>query len=116
MEFEDTCRKLKPLLGERAERYLQAYLAEDTQGKAELRTAVELMAARLLGKELDRPAMTLSAPPADLAAAVEQNPAAEAALRPAGGVVLRGVGVAQLGLRSMVRLFVACRRFLLRTN
>ena len=67
MEFEETCRKLKPLVGERADRYLQAYLAEDSKGRTELRTAVELMAARLLGKELDRPSMTLSAPPADVA-------------------------------------------------
>ena len=68
MEFEETCRKLKPLLGERADRYLLAYLAEDSKGRAELRSAVELMAARLLGKQLDRSPMTLSAPPAELAA------------------------------------------------
>jgi len=67
VEFEETCRKLKPLIGGQADRYLQAYLAEDSKGRTELRTAVELVAARLLGKKLDRAPMTLSAPPSELA-------------------------------------------------
>ncbi len=67
MEVEEICRKLKPLLGRRADQYLQAYLAEDYKGKAELKTALELMSSQVLNQDLERPSLTLSAPPEALA-------------------------------------------------
>ena len=67
MEVEEICRKLKPLLGSRADQYLQAYLAEDYKGKAELKTALELMSSHVLSKDLERPSLTLSAPPVQVA-------------------------------------------------
>ena len=67
MEVQDLCRKLKPLIGLRADRYWLAYLAEDATGKRELETVLNLLAARLLGSDLENPEVHLSAPPATTA-------------------------------------------------
>ena len=67
MDVEEMCRKLKPLLGTQADQYLRAYLAEDYKGKGELKTALELMSNQVLSKDLERPALTLSAPSEALA-------------------------------------------------
>jgi Helicase HerA, central domain len=63
MDVQDLCRKLKPLIGIRADRYWLAYLADDARGKRELETALNLLAARLLGSDLENPEVHLSAPP-----------------------------------------------------
>ena len=36
MDIQDTLRQLKPLIGERAERYYLAWLSEDADGRREL--------------------------------------------------------------------------------
>jgi Helicase HerA, central domain len=63
MDVQDLCRKLKPLIGIQADRYWLAYLSEDSRGKRELETALNLLAARLLGSDLENPEVHLSAPP-----------------------------------------------------
>jgi len=68
MEVQDLCRKLKPLIGARADRYWLAYLAEDYKGRQELETALGLLAARLLGSDVEAPQVHLSAPPESVAA------------------------------------------------
>jgi len=65
--IQDICRKLKPILGERADRYWMAYLAEDARGKRELEMAIHLLAAQLLGNNLDQKKVHLSAPSKDVA-------------------------------------------------
>ena len=68
MEVEQQLRKLKPLIGARADQYWLAYLAEDYKGKQELETALGLLAARLLGSDVEAPQVHLSAPPEAVAA------------------------------------------------
>jgi len=68
MEVEQQLRKLKPLIGARADQYWLAYLAEDYKGKQELETALGLLAARLLGSDVETPQVHLSAPPEAVAA------------------------------------------------
>ena len=45
---------LRTAMGElEADRYLQAHLAEDSAGKTELKTSLQLMAWRILGEDLE---------------------------------------------------------------
>ncbi len=67
MEVYELCRKLKPVLGDRADRLWLAYLAEDNRGKQELEIALQLLAAQHLGVNVQVPDVHLSAPPADKA-------------------------------------------------
>jgi hypothetical protein len=68
MDVQELCRNLKPLLGAKADQYWLAYLAEDYKGKQELEMALNLLAARLLGSDVENPEVHLSAPPADVVA------------------------------------------------
>jgi hypothetical protein len=68
MDVQELCRTLKPLIGAQADRYWLAYLAEDYKGKQELETALGLLAARLLGSDVENPEVHLSAPPKDVVA------------------------------------------------
>ncbi len=67
MEVYELCRKLKPVLGDRADRLWLAYLAEDNRGKQELEIALQLLAAQHLGVNVQVPDVHLSAPPQDKA-------------------------------------------------
>ncbi len=67
MEFQEICRKLKPIIGERADRYWLAYLAEDYRGKQELEMALGLIAVKLLGNDLDEKRVHLTAPSRQIA-------------------------------------------------
>ncbi len=67
MEVYELCRKLKPVLGGRADRLWLAYLAEDNRGKQELEIALQLLAAQHLGVNVQVPDVHLSAPPQDKA-------------------------------------------------
>ena len=53
MEVQEICRKLKPILGAKAERYWLAYLAEDYIGKRELEIVLNLLAAKHLAGDLE---------------------------------------------------------------
>ena len=64
MEIQELCRKLKPIIGNQADRYWMAYLAEDYRGRQELEIAFRLLAAKLLGADIENPEVHLSMPPA----------------------------------------------------
>src|SRR5690606_12067885 len=49
----DLCRKLKPLIGDHAQRIWQAYLAENDSGKIQVHEYLELLAARHFHEALD---------------------------------------------------------------
>jgi len=66
-EIQDLCRKLKPVIGAQADRYWLAYLAEDSWGKRELETALQTIAARILGSKVENPQIHLTAPSAEIA-------------------------------------------------
>ena len=68
MEVHEICRKLKPVLGEKADRYWLAYLAEDHQGKKELERALQLLSAQVFGIDVSNREVHLSAPTRALAA------------------------------------------------
>ena len=62
MEIRELCRKLKPILGPQADQYWLAYLAEDSDGKRELETALQLLALQHFGNDVERLEVHLSAP------------------------------------------------------
>ena len=49
IEVQNTLRKLKPIIGKKADQFWLAFLAEDRQGKAELETVLNLWANKILG-------------------------------------------------------------------
>jgi len=67
MEAEELCRKLKPVIGEKAERLWLAYLAEDSRGKRDLEVVLGMLAARHLGSNLEERRVHLSVPAAAVA-------------------------------------------------
>jgi len=67
MDVQEICRKLKPLIGARADQYWLAYLAEDYKGKQELEIVLQLLEAKLLGINVEQPQVHLSAPPSKIA-------------------------------------------------
>jgi hypothetical protein len=67
MEVQDLCRKLKPVIGTRADAYWLAYLSEDWKGKQEIETALQLLTAQLLGSDVENPEVHLSAPGPNIA-------------------------------------------------
>ena len=63
MEVQEICRKLKPILGAKAERYWLAYLAEDYIGKREIEIVLNLLAAKHLAGDVEEKRVHLSVPP-----------------------------------------------------
>jgi hypothetical protein len=63
MNVQELCRKLKPVIGEKADRYWLAYLAEDHRGKQDIETALNLLADRHLGSAVSQLDDPLSLPP-----------------------------------------------------
>ena len=63
VDVYEICKKLKPLIGQQADRYWLAYLAEDSDGKRELADTLQLRAVQLLGLDFENPAANLSVPP-----------------------------------------------------
>ena len=53
VDIYEICKKLQPLIGQQAERYWLAYLAEDTDGKKELADTLQLLALQLLGADFE---------------------------------------------------------------
>jgi len=68
MEVQEICRKLKPIIGDKAERYWLTYLAEDHEGKKDIEIALQLMAVKHLGSGIGDSNTNLSVPPSDVAA------------------------------------------------
>ena len=63
LDVYEICKKLKPLIGEQAERYWLAYVAEDMDGKRELADTLQLQALLLLGSNFEDAQGLLSVPP-----------------------------------------------------
>ena len=68
MDVQQTLRKLKPMIGQKADQFWLAYLAEDRIGKAEMETMLGLWANKLLGNSIDTVKTELSSPPSQTAA------------------------------------------------
>jgi len=68
MDVQQTLRKLKPMIGQKAEQFWLAYLSEDRIGKAEMETMLGLWANKLLGNNIDTVKTELSSPPSQTAA------------------------------------------------
>ena len=67
MEVQEICRKLKPIIGPKADRYWLAYLAQDYRGKQEIEMLLNVLAAKHLGSDVENPQIHLSAPPRNTA-------------------------------------------------
>lgn len=67
VEIQEICRQLKPIIGERANRYWLAYLTEEQDGKRDMETAIRLLAVKHLGLSVDNPQTFLSVPPKEMA-------------------------------------------------
>ncbi len=50
---QELCRKLRPVLGKRIDRLYAAYLAEDSDGRADIEQTLELLAAKHLGQNYE---------------------------------------------------------------
>lgn len=62
MEVEELCRKLRPILGKKADALYRAYLTEDYQGKRELMANLEILYAKILSKDLTEDKILLMPP------------------------------------------------------
>jgi len=67
MDVQTTLRKLKPIIGQKADKFWLAYLAEDRTGKTELEVTLGLLANKFLGNSIDTIKTELSSPPAEMA-------------------------------------------------
>jgi hypothetical protein len=67
VEIQEICRQLKPIIGERANRYWLAYLTEEQDGKRDIETAIRLLAVKHLGLSVDTPQTFLSVPSREIA-------------------------------------------------
>ena len=85
MEVHEVLRKLRPILGQRVERYWLAYLSEDHEGRQELETAFRLMAAKYLGSEVETLDVPLSAPSSEISVVVRHFLPLNSASREAEG-------------------------------
>lgn len=68
MTVQELCRKLKPIIGDKADRYWLAYLSQDHRGKQEIEIALNMLAAKRLGTDVSTPDTHLSAPTKEIAA------------------------------------------------
>ena len=50
-EVEEVCKKLKPVIGNKADRLWYLYLAEDEKGRKKLALDIEIIAEKLLKKD-----------------------------------------------------------------
>lgn len=66
-DIEALCRKLKPLIGERAERYWLAWQASSGDDRQELEVVLRMIAVKMLGSNVEVPQVHLSAPSSELA-------------------------------------------------
>jgi len=67
MEVEELCRKLKPVIGRKAEALWLAYLsAEKFEEKREIEMTLNLLAARYLNERVDNKRILLTPPPKDI--------------------------------------------------
>ena len=62
-QIEETCKKLKPIIGDKADKLWYMYLAEDAKGRKDLALDIEIIAEKLLKKEaLEKQSILLEPP------------------------------------------------------
>jgi len=66
-DVQETLRKLKPIIGKKADQFWLAYLTEDRAGIAELETVLNLWADQLLGNNIDSNHTQLTVPSREMA-------------------------------------------------
>ncbi|MEW6686675.1 MAG: DUF87 domain-containing protein, partial [Candidatus Edwardsbacteria bacterium] len=71
MEIFETCQKLKPIIGKRANKLWHSYLAEDEKGRKDLALDIEIIAEKLLRKAPLQNEPILLQPPSALQASGE---------------------------------------------
>jgi len=89
-EVRELCRKLKPLLGRKVDALWRSYLTEDMDGKREIETTLNILAAKALNEGFDSDSVLLSPPSRELAAGSY----------PIGTVTYNGRGLHPFGLRE----------------
>ena len=63
IRVQELCRKLRPVLGKRIDGLWAAYLADDTDGKADVEQTLELLAAKHLGQNYEPDRSPFPPPP-----------------------------------------------------
>jgi len=61
--IEELCKKLKPLIGEKADQIWYTYLAEDSEGRREIESALQIMHAQMVTGKVDITKILLPPPP-----------------------------------------------------
>ena len=89
-DVKELCKKLKPVLGKKIDALWRSYITEDADGKREVETILNILAAKTLNESYDSSQILLS-PPTREAAAGEY---------PIGTVFYNGRGLFPFGLRE----------------
>jgi len=89
-DVKELCRKLKPVLGRKIDALWRSYLTEDIDGKREIETTLNILAAKVLGDGFDTGQILLSPPSRDIAAGEY----------PLGAVWYNGRGLCPFGIRE----------------
>ncbi len=63
---EEMCRRLKPILGDRADTLWVAYLTEDYEGRKEIENMLQILYLRSLNQRVDTEKILLSPPPREV--------------------------------------------------
>ena len=63
---EEMCRRLKPILGDRADTLWVAYLTEDYKGRKEIESMLQILYLRSLNESVDTEKILLSPPPREV--------------------------------------------------
>jgi len=65
-KVQEMCRRLKPILGDRADTLWVAYLTEDYEGRKEIENMLEILYLRSLNQRVDTEKILLSPPPREV--------------------------------------------------
>ena len=65
-KVQEMCRRLKPILGDRADTLWVAYLTEDYEGRKEIENMLEILSLRSLNQRVDTEKILLSPPPREV--------------------------------------------------
>jgi len=68
MMIEEIFRKVKPIYGQKIDRLWQAYIIEDTDGKKEIETILQLLYTKALNQEINNQKILLEPPSKEIAA------------------------------------------------
>ena len=65
-KVQEMCRRLKPILGDRADTLWVAYLTEDYEGRREIENMLEILSLQSLNQRVDTEKILLSPPPKEV--------------------------------------------------